>query len=308
MPVLDRIPIVSMRIERVKGEVVADLQADSTRNVTWAHRREYRSTYRDRLSDSERLLEGRFTGSVDPGEGAVPISVEQEIAAELGVGIGDTIVWNVHGLPIETVVGSIREVDWNRMSANFFVVFPEGVLEDAPRFYVVLSHAEDRASSAELQRDLVASFPTVSAIDLDLIIQVFESIYQRASFVIRFMAMFSILTGLIVLAGAVLATRYERSREGVLLKAIGAARRQVVQITLVEYALIGLFAALSGLILAVAGAWALSYFVFETKLVLKAASLVGSTAVIVGLTLVIGMLTSRGTYDQSALTVLRAEA
>ena len=307
MPVIDTIPIVSMRIESVKGESVADMRADTTQRVSWAHRREYRSTYRGSLSDSERLVAGSFTARASASADVVPISVEAEIARELEVELGDTIVWNIHGIPVTSTVGSIREVDWNRMSANFFVVFPEGILEDAPQFFVVLTRAEERTESASLQAAMVAAFPTVSAIDLDLVIQVFETLYTRAAFVIRFMAMFSIITGLIVLAGAVLATRYERSREGVLLKALGAARRQVVRIMLVEYAFIGFFAALAGLILAAAGGWALAHFVFETDLVLRPMPIVGTTLAIVVLTIVIGMLTSRGTYDQPVLSVLRAE-
>lgn len=307
LPVIDSIPIVSMRIESIKGESVEAMRADSTRRTSWAHRREYRSTYRDEVSDSERIVAGRFTSRASSDAGPVPVSLERDVARELGVDIGDAIVFNVHGLPIETTVGSLREVDWNRMSANFFVVFPTGVLEDAPRFYVMLSHAETAEASASLQRDLVARFPTVSAIDMDLVLQVFHALYSKGAFVIRFMALFSIITGLFVLAGAVLATRYERSREGVLLKALGAARRQVVEISLIEYASIGVLAVLSGLVLAVAGAAALSHFVFETGVVIRWTA-VGATALAVVLvTIGIGALTSRGTYDHPVLSVLRAE-
>src|SRR5690606_37679888 len=98
-PVLDRVPIVSMRIERINGESVAAMEADSTTHVSWAHRRDYRSTYRGTLSDTERLVAGRFTGALEPGQAPVPISVEVDVARELNVDLGDTIVWNVHGLP-----------------------------------------------------------------------------------------------------------------------------------------------------------------------------------------------------------------
>ncbi|HEX7071410.1 MAG TPA: FtsX-like permease family protein, partial [Rhodothermales bacterium] len=101
--------------------------------------------------------------------------------------------------------------------------------------------------------------------------------------------------------------RYERSRESVLLKALGAARRQVVRITMVEYAFIGFFAALSGLVLAAAAAWAIARFVFESTLVFNPPPVIAVTLVIVVLAVGIGLVTSRGTYDQPVLSVLRAE-
>ena len=112
------------------------------RRTSWAHRREYRSTYRDVLNDSETVVEGAFEGTVAEAENAdllptpevaapgrvVPISIEEELAREeLGVGLGDTIVFDVQGVPITTEITSIREVDWQRLSTNFFVVFPAGV-------------------------------------------------------------------------------------------------------------------------------------------------------------------------------------
>src|SRR5690606_22185005 len=128
------------------------------------------------------------------------------------------------------------------------------------------------------------------------------------AFVIRFMVLFSILTGLIVLAGAVLATRYERSREAVLLKALGAARRQVRRIMLVEYFFVGLFASVAGLALAFGAGWALAAFLFETRLVMPLVPAMGTVLIIIALTVAIGAMASRGTYDQSVLSVLRAEA
>src|SRR5690606_14312836 len=207
------------------------------------------STYRSYVTDAETILEGTFVPRMPAAGGAAPISIEAEVAAELGVGLGDTLVWDVQGLPVESVVTSIRRVDWQRLSTNFFVVFPEGGIDEAPQFYVLLSHAGDDAASASLQRSVVQAYPNVSTIDLSLVLGTFDAIFGRISFVIRFMALFSILTGLIVLIGAVVVSRMQRTGESVLLKTLGASRRQVVQIMVIEYLFLGVLATLTGLVL-----------------------------------------------------------
>ncbi|GIV59086.1 MAG: permease [Rhodothermaceae bacterium] len=307
LPVLDAVPIVTMRIHAVGGRTLDELRADSTARVTWAHRREYRSTYRDALTDSETLVAGEFIGEVPPGETVVPVSVEEDIAGDLGVALGDTVVFDVQGVQVPTRIASIRQVEWRRMQTNFFFVFPRGVLEKAPQFFVVLTRTPDEASSAAAQTAVVQDFPNVSAIDLSLILDVFDAIFGRIAFVLRFMALFSILTGLIVLAAAVLVSRFQRVEETVLLKTLGASRRQVFRIMAVEYLFLGLFATLTGLVLALGGGWALAFFVFETPFVAPPAALAVALLVVTGLTLAVGLLNSRGIYDRSALEVLRAE-
>ena len=308
LPVIDQVPIVTMRIAAIKGRTIEELRADSTARVSWAHTREYRSTYRDHLTEAETLLEGDFVGVMPENEDVVPVSVERDIARDLGVALGDTVVFDVQGVPVTTRIASVREVDWRRLQTNFFFTFPTGMLEKAPQFNVVLTRAPDDDASGAVQAAVVNAFPNVSAVDLSLILNVFDEIFGRIAYVVRFMALFSILTGLIVLVGAVVVSRFQRIEETVLLKTLGASRRQVLRIIAVEYLFLGLFATLTGLSLAVLGSWALAFFVFETPLVAPPAALLLSLLVVTGLTLLIGLLNSRGVYDRPALEVLRAEA
>lgn len=307
MPVLERVPIVTMRLSSVKGRSVEEIQEDSTVDHSWAFRREYRSSYRDHLTDSETVIEGTFVGTVAENAGAIPVSLEEEIARELGVVTGDTLVFDVQGVLMTTIVSSIREVDWRRLSTNFFVIFPAGSLEKAPQFHVVLSRSENDQTAARLQSEIVRTYPNVSAVDLSLVLDVFNSFFQRISFVIRFMALFSVLTGLIVLAGAVVVSRYQRIEESVLLKTLGASRSIVQRISLIEYLFLGIFATATGLILSVGAGWLLSKFVFRTPFVLETALIIGALIVVSGLTIMIGVLNNRGIYDRPPLEVLRAE-
>jgi putative ABC transport system permease protein len=297
----------------VKGRSLEALRQDSTVDVTWAYERDYRVTYRDDLSESETLVAGEFVGSVagNPFQtgAAVPISMEREMAhEELNVGVGDTLTFNVQGRPIKTYLSSLRTVDWQRMGTNYFVVFPEGALERAPQTHVLLSRASDEDMSAAVQRSVVQQYPNVSAIDLSLILSTFQDLFGRLSYVIRFMALFSVFTGLIVLAGAVVVSRYQRAEESVLLKTLGASRNTVQKIMTVEYLFLGTFAAATGLLLALAAAWSLSYFVFNGPFVGAPLVLLGAFGAAVVVTIGIGLWNSRGLYDRPPMDVLRAEA
>ncbi len=306
-PVLEVVPIVTMRLASVKGQSVEEMRKDSTADLSWALTREYRSSYRDRLNDSERLVAGAFVGAAADTSAAVPVSIEEDVAGELGVGLGDSLVFNVQGVPVETYVSSIRKVNWRRVSTNFFVVFPTGVLETAPQFQVLLTRTQNETEAARLQAALVERYPNVSAVDLSLVLSVFDSVFGRIAFIVRFMALFSIVTAVLVLIGAVTTSRVQRVGESMLLKTLGASRRTVFTIVAIEHALLGVFAALTGLVLAMAAAWALARFVFEAPFVMAPLVLAAAVAAVAALTVGVGLLNSRGIYEKPALAVLRAE-
>ncbi len=308
LPLIDQSPIVTMRIKEIHGQTLAELREDSTYHVNWAHNREYRSSYRSYLTEAETLLDGGFVGTVDPSTEVVPVSIERDLAYnELHVDIGDTLVWDVQGVDMTTVISSIREVDWQRMQTNFFFIFPNGVLEQAPQMHVFMTQTGNDEKMAALQEALVQQFPNVSTVSLSLVLAVFDEIFSRVSFVIRFMALFSILTGLIVLAGAVLVSRFQRIEESVLLKTLGASRKQVLRIMIIEYLFLGVFATITGVVLAYAASWSLAEFVFQTPLVTAPIIFLLALVIVTGLTIIIGLLNSRGIYARPPLEVLRAE-
>jgi putative ABC transport system permease protein len=198
-------------------------------------------------------------------------------------------------------------VEWRRLEPNFFVVFPQGALETAPKFFVVSARAASPADSAHVQQAVVREFPNVSAIDLALVIETLDNIFSKVSFVVQFMALFTVATGVIVLAGAILTGRFQRIRENVLLRTLGATRRQLVQIQLVEYAILGVLAVIVGGGLAVVGNFLLAKFVFETGAVVPVLPLLGAMAAVCAVTLVTGWLANRGVADHPPLAVLRQE-
>ena len=310
LPVLERVPIITMDLEAVQGQTIDEIRAASDQNLSWAHTREYRTTYRSELSDSERIVEGEFVGSIDYDPWAegrpVPVSIEADIKEDLGVALGDTLTFDVQGVSIETTVSSVREVDWRRVQTNFFLVFPEGVLEEAPQMNVLLSRGSEEASAA-VQSAVVQEYPNVSAVDLSLVLSTVDRLFSNVAFVVQVMALFSIIVGLLVLIGAVAISRYQRIEESVLLKTLGAARGTVMKIMTIEYLFLGLFAALTGLVLAVAANWGLSYFVFDGPFVWAPGALIAALVIVSVLTVVTGWLNSRDIYDRPPLAVLREE-
>ncbi len=301
-PVLQRVPIVPMRVASINGRDVTEL---SRGRASWALRREYRSSYRDTLVASERLVAGRWFASSSTPNSLHEISVERDLAAELGVSVGDSITWDVQGVRVSTLVASLREVNWARFEPNFFVVFVPEALRRAPQTWVFLTHAEDPGQRARLQHAAVDRFPNVSSIDLSLIQQAVGGILDRVTVAVRFMALFSIVTGALVLFSSVAATRRQRLREGVLLKTLGATRAQIGRIMLSEYALLGLLGSATGMLLSIAGAWALMHFVFESSFALAALPLFALGTGMAVLTLLIGVLGSRDVFSETPMAALR---
>ena len=303
-------PVVTMRIASINGKRVSDMTpiARGQRGrASWALRREFRSTYRDKPASSETIVAGKwFSDSAiklarDTGE----ISLEEGIAKELNVKLGDIMAWNVQGVEIPTRITSLRKVMWTRFEPNFFVVFAPPALKGAPNQYVLLAQVKDPAAVALLQREVVNRFPNVSSIDLTAIKRTVDNIVGRVSLAIRFMALFSLAVAIPVLFSAVSATRRERIREGVLLKTLGATRGQIARILLAEYSLLGLMGGLTGMLLSLAGGWAVVRYIFKTPFAPAILPVAGIAAVIVGLTLLIGVLAGRDVFRETPVTALR---
>jgi putative ABC transport system permease protein len=301
------VPIVPMRIQKVKGREVSRILADSSGAGfanAWAFRREYRSTYRDTLVASERIMAGSWWRR---GRRAVEVSVESEVAHELGVEVGDEIVWDVQGVPLPTRVASIREVEWARFEPNFFVVFAPGALEGAPQTLVTLTRVDDPGERGRFQRRLAERLPNVTTLDLSVVQQALERLLDRVVLAIRFMAAFTLATGTLVLVGALATSRFQRLREGALLRTLGATRGQLFRIVLAEYLALGLMASVVAAGLAGVAAWALARFLFEGPFALPVIPLVTLTLGVVALTVAVGLANSREVLRRTPLEVLRAE-
>lgn len=308
LPVIQEVPVVTMQLLEINGVTKAQAAKDTIiQRPRWAYNREYRVTYRDHLIDSEKLTAGSWDSSRVGERDTIFISMDEGYAKNLKVSLGDELLFNVQGAPVKTVLGSLRKIQWNRVQTNFLVLFPTGVLESAPQFHVIMTKVDSKEKSAEFQRAMITKFPNISIIDLTLILATINDILNKVAFVIRFMALFSILTGLIVLISSVMISKFQRIKESVLLRTLGAQKKQVMTINALEYFFLGSLASVVGLLLSLGTTWALAYFNFDSTFIPSLWPLVVVYLLITGITVAIGLLNSRGVLSKPPLEVLRSE-
>ncbi len=307
LPVMEEVPIVTLQLSEINGHKLQDVLADSTLGYSArAFRGEIRATYRDSLADSETLVAGKWIGQVERMDTA-QVSLEEGYAERIGAKVGDRLLLNVQGLPVPARVASLRRVDWNRFQTNFRMVLAKGSLEKAPQFFVMMTKAENEEQSATLQRNVVQSFPNVSVIDLHSLIATLTEILDKIGFVIRFIGSFSILTGIMVLFSSLMISKYQRLKENVLLRTLGASKRQIGQILFAEYLFLGLFSALTGLLIAVVATNVLALFVFEATFVPSILILFALLVAVVLVSVVIGVFNSLSTLNRPTLEILRKD-
>jgi len=304
LPLIESAPMVTMRIQSIRGVPVRELE-NRKEVPKWAIRREFRSTYRDHLNSTETIAKGEWLSRIPDPNGPVPLSLEEGIAADLRVSVGDEMQLDVQGVPVKAKVTSIRKVDWSRFNLNFFMVFPPGVLEDAPGFHVITTRASAGSSSGDLQRALVKQYPNVSAIDLTLILETVRNILSRISQVISILAGFTVLAALPILIGTLLNGRDLRMRESALLRTLGASAAQVRVILFVEYASLGILSAITGLLLACVANACLAIKLFKADPKPDPWLLVIAFSATTVLAIAGGLLLGRGASKRPPLELLR---
>ncbi|MDN3203077.1 ABC transporter permease [Algoriphagus sediminis] len=305
LPIIQEVPIVTMQIEEINGvdKVENNELSDEERNPRWIYNREFRVTYRDTLTSTETMAEGELK-PYTPGD-SIFVSFSSSWAEDERIKMGDEIVFNVQGRPLKTYVGSLRNVDFSQVSTNFIVLFPDGVLDAAPKFHVLITRTNNDQESAQIQSSVVREFPNISVINLGTIVETLEEILDKIGFVIQFMALFSIATGILVLISSLIISKYQRMRESILLRTLGASSSIVSQINTLEYFFLGSLASLSGIILSFVATWLLCQFVFE--ITFTGAWLEGLFLylAITGLTIVLGWLNGRKIINQPPMGILR---
>lgn len=305
--IIDNIPIVTMRVHSIAGKTVNQIRQDSTSRINgWILSHEFRTTYRDSLISSEAVELGEFTPIATTTK-IVPISVSENFAEDAKVSIGDKITFNVQGVLIDTEIGSVRSVDWSRMQLNFNVLFPKGILENAPQFRVLSTYVPDEQASAILQQELVSKYPNISILDLRQILNVVEKLLDKISWIINFMAFFSILIGIIVLIGAVRTSKHQRIKESVLLRTLGAKSNQIIKIIALEYTYLGVIGSLTGILLSLISSQLLALWIFKTPFVPSIIPFIVLFPFITILVLTIGLSNSRSVIKNPPLEVLRKE-
>jgi putative ABC transport system permease protein len=308
MPVIQRVPIVTIRLEELNGVTRMQFLKDSNRAIPrWIYEREWRVTYRDTLISSEKLIEGALPPPGRMPDGTIGITVSESIKDEMQAKIGSKLTFNVQGALVNTTITGFRRVDFNRVQTNFLILFPSGIMEQAPQFHVVVTRVNSAEQSAKFQQSLVKAFPNISVVDLTQILKTVDEVLSKISFVIQFMALFSILTGIMVLISSVYLSKFQRIKESVLLRTLGASSRKILTINSLEYLWLGILATLTGVLLSVIAAWGLAKFSFKIPFEINWLPVFFTPLSITALVFIIGLFNSRRIIQESPLEVLRQE-
>jgi putative ABC transport system permease protein len=252
----DLAPMVRGRLVAVDGKPVVPKQyvGDQAQRLV---DREFNLSYTSELPAHNSVAQGAWFAPGARDE----ISIEEGIAKTLGIKLGDTMRFDIAGVPAEGRVTSLRKLDWDSMRVNFFVIFPPAALDKMAQSWISAFHVED--TDAALTNRLVQRFPNLTVIDTGAIFRQIQAIVDQVVQAVEFLFLFTLAAGVLVLYAALLSSRDERTREAALLRALGASRKQLTRAQLAEFGGIGLLAGLLAAAGATATGWVLATKAFD---------------------------------------------
>jgi putative ABC transport system permease protein len=264
-------PLIRSKLSKVNGQDFEKKSADSSfqtreeEQQARSRNRGYNLSYRTEFSKEEQIVSGKpFSGRFDPASGSQPeISLERRFAERLGIHIGDTLEFDIQGLPIEGKVVNFRKVRWTSFQPNFFILFQPGVLDDAPKTYITAIPKLPLENKLTLQNGIVQRFPNVSMIDVSDVTKKILEVFSQMSAALRVMAWLSLFAGFVVLFSISSHQASSRRQETNLLKVLGARFSDIRRMVAVEFAILGLCASALGVFLSYLVSWLITEFLFD---------------------------------------------
>jgi putative ABC transport system permease protein len=248
-------PMVRGRLVEINGAAV-DASRYSVERARGLVEREFNLSYAADAPSYNQLVQGRWFAPAAP-----ELSIERGIAETLGIHLGDSLGFDVAGENVRATVTSVRELSWDSMKVNFFVIMAPALLQDRPRTFITSIHVPtDRPDPTSA---LVREFRNLTVIDTGVILAQVRSVLDQVSRAVQFVFAFALAAGVLVLYAALSATQDERGHEAALVRAFGAARRQLWQAQLFELSALGATAGLLAGLAAGAIGWLLAHQVLH---------------------------------------------
>ncbi|MEQ8350866.1 MAG: FtsX-like permease family protein [Leptospiraceae bacterium] len=299
-------PMIPARLQAINGQALDKSAVDpDSVNRSWEDRlltREYRVTYRDHTISSEEVTDGDFWNGIPSNQ---QVSIDEDLAEQLDIEVGDQITMDIQGLPLDAEVTSLREVEWQAIKPNSYFVFSPGLLENAPGMTIASFRLE--SDIVDFQKSMVQEFPNLTIIDISEAVRNASYIMRRISVVIQFLSYMTLANGIVILVGAVAAGRFQRLRESMLLKVLGASATDIRKILTYEYGILSFLGCVVGWLLAeVVSRPVLSYF-FESDAAVPYLSLGLLFAGTIVLNILIGLWISREVFHTSPVQLIREE-
>lgn len=266
-------PLVRSRILKINEEnyerVVqsGELQTRESEDEARFRNRGINLTYRNRLQDSETTVEGEFFGQHHDNQKLPQISIEKRYSERIGVKVGDIMTFDVQGVELKAQVGSLRKVRWTSFQPNFFILFPEGVLEEAPQIFLTSISGHPKNLIREFQKSVATQFKNVSIIDLARTIENSLKYIEQMSLGLQFMAWLAVLVGILVFIVLLNTQIKERIQEMNLLQILGATSPQILKIVMVQFLILITTSITFGVLLGLILAWIIITFFFDIRTV-----------------------------------------
>jgi len=298
-----RVPMLRGRITAIDGVPVDRLTPPP--NYAWVTRGDRGLTWAaEPPSRGSEVVEGKWW----PADYSGPplISFDKEAAKAFGIGIGDSMSFNILGREITARIANLREIDWASMGMNFLIIFSPGVLEGAPQMNIATLRVPQQEEGA-LETAVTNAFPNVSAIRVREILADVNRIMGSIDTAMKAIAGIAIAAGILVLSGAIAAGRRQRIYDAVILKTLGATRRDVLGAYLLEFGLLGLATAGIAAAAGCTAAWAVTSFLMHLDWSFTPGVMVWTTAICVLATMGFGVMGAWRALGQKAAPLLRNE-
>jgi putative ABC transport system permease protein len=299
---LDKVPSLRGRIAKIAGVPVGEMKVP--RDARWAVDGDRGVTYSAAPPEGARIVAGQWWAP--DYRGPQLVSFDAGLANALGIGVGDTITVNVLGRDIEATIASLRRIEWQTLSINFVFVFSPGILDKAPHTFLATVKATPQAED-RIFKLVTGRFPNVTVIRIRDAIQTASEVLGNIGLATRLIGLLSILAGVLVLAGAMLASQRRRVHEAVVMKVLGATRARIAGIFAWEFAALGLSTALAAV-----GVGTLAAYLVVTRLMTLSWTFLPIVAIAVSLgamalTLAFGLAGTLVALRQRPLALLRNE-
>lgn len=299
------IPTVRTRIVAINSKEVELDQAENRRDRGRLGR-EYVVTYRPNLEDNETIIAGEFW---PPSPSPEPeVSIEESMRGLSGLDVGSTITFDIQGRKMNARVSNIRHVDWRNSRTGFMVLFRPGSLEEAPQMMIgTVNGPEDDVERSRFQRTLLDEYSNISVIDVTDIIRNVKRIIDNVTLAISFVGGFVFLSGALILIGSIAMTKFQRVYEAAVLKTLGAKRKMLLAILLVEYSLLGLVAGIIGSVAGLGLSYAASRYIFEIPWALTPSLSVIGIVATVAMVVIVGAISTIDVLARKPLMILRTQ-
>lgn len=299
---IERYPTLRGRITAIKGIAVEQAAIDP--EVRWAVRGDRFLSYAARPPAGTEISAGQWWP--EDYRGAPLISLSADLGKGFGIVPGDSLTVNVLGREITAEVASLRQVDWSTLDLNFAILFAPGTLEAAPQSHIAAVHVS-REAEETVFKTVTGTFPNISAISTREVLANVSRTLARIGLAFKSMAAVTLLTGFLVLAGAVSADQHRRIHDAIIFKVCGATRGNILTSFAAEFALLGLTAGAVSALVGSLAAFAILEGLMETTFTLKPGVVLATLLAGVLLTLVLGLAGTWKALGQKPAPYLRAE-